>query len=509
MAEESTEICGFLDVKFFGGKSKVHKVKKRTLGPWKVWKRHWCSVKKLGPGLGVKVQLDYLIGNGSAVSPNDKDTSIIIPLDATIYRTQSRSKQFAFVITANERKPLLYLAGHSETESQRWMANIRQLLRPRKYQFAIESYSISMVDNMHSKASGLTGLYGDLIANALGVFIKDVHSGNIVQSFEWNELGQFHLTTAGRPEDVKCICVIHTTKEFHGGVGELQVFCLEATKLLQNLVTQGRGPRNKQMSRRPFSLSEGDLRIFTQNEYFRNSMIRNEKLDYRTFNRRRESHEKYEEIHFKMHNKATEDSYQPEPFDISNSGEDLGVSNSYTDNKMISDMSMTSGIYEEIAGERDSNITSNPSFCSDQSFPTRYADEPPPLPPRQRCASESISTNRLRVSRSNFLSMTPAQSFMQNGRNAYTLQRIVDISNYVPMSPRLKDITLHFLQTESTSEESEYVLQTGTTVSAAQRIMDNSNYVPMSPRLKDITLYNLQLEASLQENEYVIMRSTV
>lgn len=54
--------------------------------------------------------------------------------------------------------------------------------------------------------------------------------------------------TAGRPEDVKRICVIHTSKEFRCGIGELYVFCLDANKLLQDLVTQGRGPKYRQRS---------------------------------------------------------------------------------------------------------------------------------------------------------------------------------------------------------------------------------------------------------------------
>ena len=37
-----------------------------------------------------------------------------------------------------------------------------------------------------------------------------------------------------------------------------------------------------------------------------------------------------------------------------------------------------------------------------------------------------------------------------------------------------------------------------------QRITDESSYVPMSPRLKDITL--VEMQAALQENDYVFMR---
>lgn len=159
MTEEDNEVCGFLDVKYLGGKYKVQKVKKRALGPWKVWKRHWCSIKKLGPGLGIKVQLDYGIGSNTTVSPNDQDNSVIVPLDAILCRTQSRSKQFAFgIFPTKERKPLIYLAGNSEIESQGWMAKIRQLLRPRKHLFEPGFYNVSVIDNTHARASGLSGI---------------------------------------------------------------------------------------------------------------------------------------------------------------------------------------------------------------------------------------------------------------------------------------------------------------------------------------------------------------
>ncbi|XP_003707156.2 uncharacterized protein LOC100875247 [Megachile rotundata] len=509
MAEENTEICGFLDVKFFGGKSKVHKVKKRTLGPWKVWKRHWCSIKRLGPGLGVKVQLDYTISNGSTMSPNDKGNSIVIPLDAIICRTQSRSKQFAFgIFPTKERKPLLYLAGNSETETQRWMANIRQLLKPRRYKFDSEFYSISMVDNTHSKSSGLTGLYGDLVTNTLGVIIKDIYSGETIQSFEWKEFGQVHLSTAGRPEDVKCICVIHTTKEFRGGIGELHIFCIEATTLLQDLVTQGRGPRNRHMNRRPFSLSEGDLRSLARNESLQNYLIFSEKPDVKTLNRRRENNDRYEEIRCKIPNLAAEDVYQPEPPSTSNFGASFGDPGSCSQNKRVSDISMASGIYEEIADERSSSGTASPSSHMHQLFSTHHPQEPPPLPPRQRAASESISINRLQDARmfpSNFRTMLPARNFIQSGRNA-AIQKILDNSNYVPMSPRLKDISLHNLQMQAAQQENDYVAPNQRNPLTPQRMIDNSNYVPMSPRLKDITLHNLQTQEIQPENEYVIMR---
>ena len=445
MTEE--EICGFLDVKFCGSKSKVHKVKKRTLGPWKVWKRHWCSFQKLGSELGVRVNLDYCIGNDNSSSSNDKENFIVIPLDAIICRTQSRSKQFAFgIFPIKDRKPLLYLAGNSETESQRWMANIRQLLRPRKLTFAPGSYKISMVDNPHSKASGLTGLYGDLITSTLGVIIKDIHSGETLENFEWDELNQFHLITAGRPDDVKCICVIHTSKKFRAGIGELHLFCLEAGKLLQDLVTQGRGPRHKQTNGRPLSLSEGDIRAISHDERLRSYSITTGRVEFKILSKRRESNERYEEISYRMSGKINEDVYQPEPY-------------GHYHVRRYSDISTTSGIYEEIPDESDMSAVAASNFYMENLFCNRLSEEPPPLPPRQRCASESMKGSRLqdiRASGPSSLPLTSHKNSVRIEKNNLGFQRITDESNYVPMSPRLKDITL--VEMQAALQENDYVI---------------------------------------------------
>ncbi|XP_053986894.1 uncharacterized protein LOC128880633 [Hylaeus volcanicus] len=448
MAEEYNEICGFLDVKYLGGKYKVHKVRKRTLAPWKVWQRHWCSIRKLGPGLGVKVQLDYGISNGGNASPNDRDNSVIIPLDAIICRTQSRSKQFAFgIFPTKERKPLLYLAGNSETESQRWMANIRQLLRPRRHPIMPGFHNISIIDNAHSKASGYTGLYGDLIASTIGIFVKDVYTGEIVKNLDWQQVNHFHLITVGRPEDVKCICVIHTTKEFCGGVGELHVFCLEAAKLLQDLVTQGRGPKCK-LNRRPLSLSEGDLRISVRDEIQRNYPLISERMDFKTINENKEMNVPCDEKNSKIHSKLTEPFYQPEPASVPNNSDNSGLL-TFPHDRRISDISVASGIYEEIADEIDSNKATTSHFYMDQVFYNRPSEEPPPLPPRQRCASESMKGIR---------SVTSTRNSVLGEGNAFKLERLIDNCNYVPMSPRYKDITLHQLRTQASLQESDYVI---------------------------------------------------
>lgn len=156
MSADDTEICGFLDVKS-GKRYTAQRLKKRALVSSRVWKRLWCSIKRLGPGLGMQVQFGSKFGCGS-MKQCESDNSIIIPSNAVVYRIRSTTKQFAFGITSTKEKLLLSLSANSETETQRWMANIRHLLKPRRY-CSLGKFYVSIVDNAHSKAAGLTGQY--------------------------------------------------------------------------------------------------------------------------------------------------------------------------------------------------------------------------------------------------------------------------------------------------------------------------------------------------------------
>jgi len=161
---QDTEICGFLYVKSTRKRynAKIaQRVRKRALVLSKVWKRLWCSIRKLKPGLGLQVQFDQKLSyHDNALKQNEKDSSVVIPPNAIVHRILSRTKQFAFSISsAVDRKPLLSLSANSETETQRWMANIRHLLKPRRHCCIERSYDVSMVDNAHSKAAGLIGWY--------------------------------------------------------------------------------------------------------------------------------------------------------------------------------------------------------------------------------------------------------------------------------------------------------------------------------------------------------------
>lgn len=155
MATPDAEICGFLDVKFTSNKHiKSRKVRKKILVLSKVWKRYWCTVKRLGSDSVVQIQFDTTFGRSAL----ERSNFLIIPSNAVVHRIHSKTKQFAFCVSpATDGKPLLSLSATSETETQRWMANIRHLLRSRRHHCAEKCYNVSIVDNAHSKTAGLTG----------------------------------------------------------------------------------------------------------------------------------------------------------------------------------------------------------------------------------------------------------------------------------------------------------------------------------------------------------------
>lgn len=441
-----TEICGFLYVKSTGKRynAKIaQRVRKRALALSRVWKRLWCSMMKLGPGLGLQVQFDQKLSCHDALKQNEKDSSVVIPSNAIIHRILSRTKQFAFSISsAVDRKPLLSLSANSETETQRWMANIRYLLKPRRHCCIERSYDVSMVDNAHSKAAGLIGLYGDLIANQTGIFIRNVHTGEIAKTFKWKEFTQFHLMTAGRPEDVKRICVIHTSKEFCCGIGELYIFCLDANKLLQDLVTQGRGPK-----RQKFLHSDGkNLETRKHNEISSLSSPLKSDAPLCMLNTDTNC------LRTSISTKVVENMYHSEP--------NLMYSEKlHSCNYRKSNTSIASGIYEEIMDNicyPKMSFTSN-EYKDKDKISCNLQMEPPALPPRQKHRLEYVEEDRMDTEQ--YFHQEISNHFKSRLQNTICTQKstLTDSSSYVPMSPQLRDNMLKFDVLES-SKENDYVI---------------------------------------------------
>ncbi|XP_014217275.1 uncharacterized protein LOC106645838 isoform X2 [Copidosoma floridanum] len=527
--DDTTEICGFTDAKIpLGMRSK-----KRSLASWKVWRRHWCQIRKLGANFGLEILLDHGVGSRLSTDSNASSSgSIRIPADAIVCRTESRSKPYAFgIFPAKERKPLIYLAASSESETQRWMANIRQLLRPRRHRFMEGTFNVSMVDNAHSRSAGLTGLYGDMVASRSGVYVKDVHTGEIVETFDWKDTDSVHLACSGREEDVKRICVVHTTKGFRCGLGELHIFCLDAPLLLLDLIRQGRGPRQHRahLTQRPLSLSEGDLRLVAQQQHQqqqqqqqqhqREHSCKERKGQGNTLRRQHtfqtikhkitinvinvglgllsssragsetklindvEKDRILDKMDATYNKRAVDNVYHSNPKSTTRLEQTVCSSLEELEEpslRRVSNISVASGIYEEILDDFVSTRTLRrvPSELyedlGDIILHSSEKLEPPPLPPRQRCGSGSTRNG----------SVSGDDGLDSEGDTRSATPSMQDDSTPTPED----------LKNPPSESEDRMIGQ-----------IDQSEYVQMSPRPRDIAARELQQQVQL-ENMYMVMR---
>lgn len=137
----------------------------------------------------------------------------------------------------------------------------------------------------------------------------------------------------------------------------------------------------------------------------------------------------------------------------------------------MSNISVASGIYEEIIeneeNSRNARLHSNIYEVPEELvFGHLVATQhPPPLPPRKRCGSGSTrngslsddgldsegGTRSATPCTQDDSSTTPEEKFSGN-------QEPIENSDYVPMSPRLKDIALHQLQKEKHTQEEVYMV---------------------------------------------------
>lgn len=89
------------------------------------WQKQWCEIKRLD-SIQNGVELKLKSGADGAVL-----NCVVLPRSSTICRTESRTKQYAFgvfIVCKTQQKPILFLSGSSENDTQEWMSAIRKML---------------------------------------------------------------------------------------------------------------------------------------------------------------------------------------------------------------------------------------------------------------------------------------------------------------------------------------------------------------------------------------------
>ncbi|CAB3382996.1 Hypothetical predicted protein [Cloeon dipterum] len=128
-AKQPSPVAGLLNVK-------VPALGKKTRLPnWKVWRSFWVTAKRARCPKGVRgVQLSLApLKEMHLEEPGNKVSKVFVPCGSCIKRTSSRNKCYVFAIfpeAAGSGPALMYLAGRSESESQRWMRDLIKFLDP-------------------------------------------------------------------------------------------------------------------------------------------------------------------------------------------------------------------------------------------------------------------------------------------------------------------------------------------------------------------------------------------
>ncbi|XP_059475826.1 uncharacterized protein LOC132196905 [Neocloeon triangulifer] len=274
-AKQPNPVAGLLNVKVpaLGKKSR--------LANWKVWRSFWVTAKRARCPKGLRgVQLSLApLKDMHLEEPEGKVSKVFIPCGSCIKRTSSRNKSYVFAIfpSASSSGPaLMYLAGRSESESERWMRDINKFLDPN---FITEiddvaQFEVTALPCALNAAVGISGMVGLLGLRPSGLALRtqsaegETKLGHLLGAWGWRQIdhARCRLAAAALPEDDGKICVIRTTSLFPNGAGDMTLFCARGRHLVKALQTKtasllstlqsDAGKRVRRVSR-----SEGDLRF--------------------------------------------------------------------------------------------------------------------------------------------------------------------------------------------------------------------------------------------------------
>ncbi|XP_028142156.1 uncharacterized protein LOC114336048 isoform X1 [Diabrotica virgifera virgifera] len=433
---------GYLDVK-------IPSKSKRGFTPWKTWKKQWCEINRLDSienGIELKLR---------SCKEGNILNCFILPRSSTICRTESRTKQYAFGVfnLGRKQKPLIFLNGSSETQTQEWMLTLRRMLAVASYIPVDNSnFRVSLVDNHHSRAAGLLGTFGVLSINQQELSINDPCTGEAKITWKWFQFHQFHLQAPLQPEDDRRVIVMHTSSEFPAGPGLILLYCKQASSLLHHLVSRGHFPKTKNR----LSRSEGDLVNAFNNSFHAESPVclrsqtgsEDSGIRASIVSDDSEYVAKCKDASNYVSMGMDEVTKTPGGSETEDSSLDLvGTTPKSNIPRNESGISLASGIYEEIPDDYERKTTSHSKHTSHvyenpadvivelrKSFFT-----PPPLPPR---SLDFTWINRTRINSENNTLQNPLVPSLKPRANTMPAQDLSKISkiftaesDYVVMSP--------------------------------------------------------------------------
>ncbi|KAF2347665.1 hypothetical protein FHG87_021580, partial [Trinorchestia longiramus] len=169
-------------------------------------------------------------------------TILHIDLVHKIRRAKSKSHPYAFEVCGRRGEALLYLSGGSETESQRWMGAMRELLWPPlhlphinavyPHNWPVSAISVGEEDG---EWATLGGLYGRLAVSRANLIIKDVHNGSTRAEWPLTCIQRVYVSGGGELEDEGKIFIVQTRPAHPCGETYLYFYSNELGPLLDGL----------------------------------------------------------------------------------------------------------------------------------------------------------------------------------------------------------------------------------------------------------------------------------
>ncbi|XP_022244955.1 uncharacterized protein LOC111086434 isoform X2 [Limulus polyphemus] len=188
----------------------------------------------------LKVYIQVLVAASPRIHGTSDKSDLhfqLIAEDTIVFRCYSRTHKYAFTVSKHH-KPLLHLAGSSESESQTWMATLRASLWPPTPISVLEAalstkFEVSVIDDEYVHRAGLLGAFGYLAITDKKLVLTNPKTGDVIQEWYFNTLCRFALLDQEQEDDTGKIFSIDMSKESSTGSGRMFFYSTQGREILQ------------------------------------------------------------------------------------------------------------------------------------------------------------------------------------------------------------------------------------------------------------------------------------
>lgn len=221
---------GYLDIKL--------PINSRSRRQFKAWRKRWLDFQAHSDKVLLRIFISDSAASKQEVPLYNREMS---SNQIIFYRSESKTHPYTFSI-AEGKETILHFSASSETESQSWMKDLRNLIWPPNQILELENnlagvHQVSIIDNEFSQRAGLLGAYGYMRITSTKIIIINPCMGHVVQEWYLNTLCRFQLHSANRKEDRNKLFSFESGSNSSTGKGTLYFFSENAVDILKFIGT--------------------------------------------------------------------------------------------------------------------------------------------------------------------------------------------------------------------------------------------------------------------------------